>query len=237
MLLNEAAPRPGRSGAVQLHRVSTVDAVVLALREQIFDGLFRAGQVLREASLCEQFGVSRHSMRIALASLSHEGLLHHEPNRGVFVRTLSAEEISDCFRMRRLLELEATNTVCGDRAALEPARRAVEQMLDTASRELAWTATRDSDLAFHAALVDALRSPHMSGAYDSLQVELRLCFLIEGFKDKDQEHLAAEHRVMLETLESGNLAHATRLLSDHLMSSEMDAISALERTGADSTGS
>lgn len=217
----------GGQAAVRLQRVSTVDAVVMALRQEIFDGNVPLGQVLREAALCEKFGVSRHSLRLALSILAHEGLLRHEPNRGAFVRTLTQQEISDCFRMRRLLELEAVKMICGDREALSAAQSAVDQMIDSAKRQLPWTATRDADLGFHAALVDALGSRHMSSAYGSLLVELRLCFLIEGFKDKDQEHLAREHLVMLETLKDGNLAHANRLFSDHLTSSEHDAINAL----------
>ncbi|MGI5129928.1 GntR family transcriptional regulator [Pseudonocardia sp. CA-107938] len=216
----------GAVQAMQLQRVSTVDAVVMALREQIFDGHLPRGQMLREGVLCTQFGVSRHSMRVALATLSHEGLLRHEPNRGVFVRTLSRAEIEDCFRMRRMLELEAAKKVCGDRAALAPARRAVEKMLDTTPRT-PWTETRDADLAFHEALVDALGSAHMSRAFESLVVELRLCFLIEGFKDKDQKGLAEEHLGLLEALEGGNLAHSTRLLAAHLDKAENDAIVAL----------
>ncbi|MFI0446587.1 GntR family transcriptional regulator [Actinomadura sp. 6N118] len=228
MFSDAARQRPSSGGQMSLGRVSTVEAVVLALREQIFDGHVPTGQVLREAVLCTQFGVSRHSMRVALSTLSHEGLVRHEPNRGVFVRTLSPEEIRDCYRMRSLLELEAVKTICGDKEALAPARSAVEEMLDT-SRDREWTETRDSDLAFHAALVDALGSSHMSRAYQALLVELRLCFLIEDFKDKDRQRLAQEHLGMLEALESGNLAHATRLLSDHLTSSEDDALRALEQ--------
>ena len=227
--------RPGLGGPVQLGRVSTVEAVVLALREHIFDGHLPMGHVLREVSLCAEFGVSRHSMRVALSTLGHEGLVHHEPNRGMFVRTLSPAEIQDCYRMRTLLELEAVKKVCGDRGALAPARTAVEDMLDV-SPGRHWTEIRDADLAFHAAIVNALGSSHMSRAYQALLVELRLCFLIEGFEDKDRRRLAQVHLALLEALEAGHLARATRLFSDHLASSEDDALRALEQQPAQAGG-
>ena len=214
-------------GPVPLQRVSTVDAVVIALRQEVFDGHLPLGQVLREGALCDRFGVSRHSLRMALSALAHEGVLRHEPNRGVFVRTLTEAEIADCFRMRRLLELQAVETICGDKPALMGARRAVEQMVQSTQQRSPWTAVREFDVAFHSALVDALGSRHMTNAYQSLLVELRLCFLVEGFKDKDQAHVAQDHLDLLEALDSGNLAHATRLLSEHMTTSEQDAIAAL----------
>lgn len=217
-----------------LQTVSTVEALVRELRNRIFDGRLAAGHVLREVALCSEFGVSRHSMRVALATLSHEGLVRHEQNRGVFVRGLTAAEISDCFRMRRLLELEAAQSICGDRAALAAARRVAEQMR-VARGGASWTEMRDHDLAFHTALVDALGSGNMSRAYESMLGELRLCFLVEGFKNLDHERVAEEHMNMLEALESGNLAHATRLLNDHLNSSERDALVALAQSATQLT--
>ncbi|WP_338889231.1 GntR family transcriptional regulator [Rhodococcus sovatensis] len=206
-----------------------MEALAIALRNQILDGRLSAGDVLRENALCAEFGVSRHSMRVALASLGHEGLVRHEANRGVFVRGLTADEIEDCFRMRRLLELDAAQAICGDHAALTPARAIAGQMTALSTGSV-WTELRDLDLAFHTALVDALGSGHMSRAYRAMLSELQLCFLIEGFKDLDHERVAKEHMTMLEALESGNLAHSQRLLHEHLVLSERDAVTALTRS-------
>ncbi|MDO0916656.1 GntR family transcriptional regulator [Streptomyces sp. DT2A-34] len=209
-----------------LQRVSTVEAVATTLRDQILDGNLPAGQPLREADLSEQLRVSRHSVRVALSNLTHEGLVRHEPNRGAFVRDMSTHEIADCYRLRSILELEAARTLCGDTAALSRARAAVQRLVDTPT-DSPWAAQREADLAFHRELVDALGSPLISRTYESLMMELRLCFLVEGVKDKDPEVIAQTHVALLEILESGDVDEAVRVLTEHLDSSRDDAIEAL----------
>ena len=44
---------------LSLHRVSTVDALVAALRTRILDGDLPAGERLRELELAEAYGVAR----------------------------------------------------------------------------------------------------------------------------------------------------------------------------------
>ena len=58
-----------------LARVSTVDALVDALRHRVLSGELAPGAAMREVELSEEYGVGRHSLRAALQALVHEGLL------------------------------------------------------------------------------------------------------------------------------------------------------------------
>src|SRR3712207_7449801 len=106
----------GRMATARLRRISTVEALVEAIRERILDGEWDPGAPLREPELCEFYGVSRHSVRSALISLGHAGLVRHEPNRGVNVRELTIDDIEDLFRLRRILEVEAVGKLAESRA-------------------------------------------------------------------------------------------------------------------------
>jgi Bacterial regulatory proteins, gntR family len=88
------------SDRLALARVSTTDTIVNELRSQILDGTLEPGTHLREIELSERFGVSRQSLRAALAELVHLGLLRREAHRGVWVPTVTRGDIRDLYLMR-----------------------------------------------------------------------------------------------------------------------------------------
>src|SRR5437764_10322838 len=100
-------PTVQRSGArarpaprVPLARVSTLDALVEVLTRQILDGSIPVGAHLIEVDLAEAHGVSRQSLRAALAELVHLGLFEREPHRGVWVPRLTRDQVRDLWYVR-----------------------------------------------------------------------------------------------------------------------------------------
>jgi DNA-binding GntR family transcriptional regulator len=217
-----------RLHATPLERVSTVEALTKALRDRVLDGTLAADTPLREAELCEVFGVSRHTVRTALRALGHEGLARLEPNRGAFVPELTADDVDDLFRLRSALELTAVRTLAqeprrrgggggggGGTRPTDAARRAA-QALQGIPEDASWTAVRDADLDFHRALVDALASPRVTRTYAALMTELRLSFLQLQQELEDHRDVARQHTEILDAIESGDAGEAARLLQVHL---------------------
>ena len=61
--------------------------VYLVLRDRLLAGVFQPGEQLPpEPALCEQFGVSRITLRRAVSDLEQEGLLERVQGRGTYVR-------------------------------------------------------------------------------------------------------------------------------------------------------
>ena len=87
-----------------LGRTSTAERVSDILRSRIAEGFFPPGTRLSEDSIGGALGVSRNTLREAFRLLTHERLLVHELNRGVFVRVLTVEDVEDIYRTRRLVE-------------------------------------------------------------------------------------------------------------------------------------
>jgi DNA-binding GntR family transcriptional regulator len=204
-----------RLHATPLERVSTVEALTKALRDRVLDGTLAADTPLREAELCEVFGVSRHTVRTALRALGHEGLARLEPNRGAFVPELTADDVDDLFRLRSALELTAVRTLAQEPRRRDAARRAA-QALQAIPEDASWTAVRDADLDFHRALVDALASPRVTRTYAALMTELRLSFLQLQQELEDHRDVARQHTEILDAIESGDAGEAARLLQVHL---------------------
>jgi DNA-binding GntR family transcriptional regulator len=98
--------------------------VLTRLRQLILSGALVPGERIDQAELAQRFGVSVVPVREALARLQSSGLVRIVPHRGVFVESLSAEELVDIYNVRELLEeyaarLAAANLTDADVAALE----------------------------------------------------------------------------------------------------------------------
>lgn len=72
--------------AAAMTRTAIWREIEAALRAEIEEGRYSAGDKLpTEAALATRFGVNRHTVRRALASMSAEGLTHARRGAGVFV--------------------------------------------------------------------------------------------------------------------------------------------------------
>ncbi|MFQ5872515.1 MAG: GntR family transcriptional regulator [Dehalococcoidia bacterium] len=96
--------RPAKSG-------SREEAVYEALKRDILEHRYKAGEPLSEKSLAEVLGVSRTPVREALAKLHENGLITKVPRRGAFVNILSVKDIRDVFEVRMALEAMAAKLV------------------------------------------------------------------------------------------------------------------------------
>src|SRR5687768_14230783 len=74
------------------------------LRRQIADGKLLPGTKLREEAVSAAFAISRNTVREAFRLLAHERLLEHTLHRGVFVRTLTADDVREIYTTRRLVQ-------------------------------------------------------------------------------------------------------------------------------------
>lgn len=77
------------------------------LKEEICSGYYTPGQWLQEKELAAHLNVSRSPIREALRKLASDGLVVEIPNKGVFVKEFTAQDITDIFDLRVLLENNA----------------------------------------------------------------------------------------------------------------------------------
>lgn len=199
-----------------------------AIRDRLISGDLKPGQRLSEAALSADFEVSRNSLREAFRLLTKDGLLQHEPNRGVFVATPSMASIIDIYRVRRLVECQALANAYPNHPAVQRMRAAVDAAR-TASDKNDWTAVGSENMKFHAAIVDLADSQRLNGFYAQIAAELRLSFGLL----KEPELLHAPYVEMnaaiLEKLEVGDPKGAAVALEAYLFQSERTVLAAFSR--------
>ena len=205
-----------------LGRVSTSEALVNALKGQILQGTLPAGTRLTELSLAETHGVSRQSIRLAIAELSRRGLLDVRPHKGVWVRDLGVREIEDLYWMRSLLESEAFAHIAVEPTTWARLEKCVERMARLPA-DAAWSEVIDADWAFHSEAVACVGSDRLRAAHDMLEGETLLSFMRCTAED-DPSTVAKVHRDLLNVICSGDGAAAVEALQLHLESSKRTVI-------------
>lgn len=87
-----------------------MEIAITALRNMIAAGELRPGEHVRQDDLAARIGMTRVPVREAFKSLSAEGVLVHERNRGHFVAKLTSEQLRQLCWIRVALEDELVRT-------------------------------------------------------------------------------------------------------------------------------
>ncbi|MBD9735156.1 GntR family transcriptional regulator [Streptomyces sp. H28] len=198
-----------------LGRTSTAERVSAILRGRIADGYFPPGTRLSEDSIGGALGVSRNTLREAFRLLTHERLLVHELNRGVFVRVLAVEDVEDIYRTRRLVECAVVRRLGAPPHRLDALAAAVEEGR-RAAREGDWKGVGTANIHFHSELVALAGSERTDELMRSVFAELRLAFHVVDEPRRLHEPYIARNVALLDALRSGDLRHAEELLAGYL---------------------
>ncbi|MFG2756540.1 GntR family transcriptional regulator [Streptomyces wuyuanensis] len=198
-----------------LGRTSTAERVADILRNRIAEGFFPPGARLSEDSIGGALGVSRNTLREAFRLLTHERLLVHELNRGVFVRVLTVEDVEDIHRTRRLVECAVVRGLGEPPFALDGLRSAVADG-ERSARAGHWPGVSTANIHFHRELVALARSARTDELMRGVLAELRLVFHVVDDPRGLHEPYLLRNREILEALEKGRRGDAERLLSDYL---------------------
>ncbi|MGB0100766.1 MAG: GntR family transcriptional regulator [Nocardioides sp.] len=212
--------------------LSLVDRVTDELHRSILNGDIRPGAAVSIVELCEQFDVSHIPVREALRRLESEGLVSLRPGRSALVASLSAEDLADIYRLRKLVEgdlaVRAMAEMDDDRLAL--AQEALDEYSHV-EREPATLAAAHH--AFHSAILDGVSGDADRRVLDLLwhAADRYLHLLMEGL-DRAPETTEAridEHRLLLDLARAGD-AEALRVAwVAHLDGSEVALAAALAR--------
>ena len=200
-------------------------AVTQLLRQSLDRGRWASGEPLRQEEIAAELGVSRVPVREALFQLQAEGLLHMVPNKGMYVRTISAAGLRELFRLRGLIE----GDVLQDAVPLHDAAsinrlETVQAALDKARSVDDWLA---GDREFH----EALYAP--AQRTESMAIVRRLRFLVDRYyfarlkPATRAQGWHEEHHALIRAVRRRDAKAAGKVLQAHLAETERSALAAL----------
>lgn len=210
-----------------------VEQAVLRLGEAIGLGLLEVGERLPpEAELAAHFGIAPMTLRQALAILREAGYVETRRGRGggTFVtraappapvrrvrsllRSLTVDDLRDLIDYRIAIA-GAAAALAAERASqaeLETMRHAVEAMKAPASYE----DFRRADVRFHLAVASAARSPRLTAAEASMQVEVGALMSLIPHPPEALHISNAQHRAILEAMSRRRPDRARTLMEAHV---------------------
>ncbi len=196
------------------------------LKKKILNGDFQPNKRLAEESLASMLGVSRTPIREALHKLELEGLVKQKGARGFCVPEETAEEMSELFEIRAVLEGHALSCLCSsitidNMRSLEALVRKAEDGVSAKKLELVF----EYNTKFHDLLYSLIRNKRP-----------RLFSLIEDMRDyilryrKDSldtlqaaSRSVSGHKKILMALELHDPVLCEQVMRAHIREAEADA--------------
>lgn len=201
-------------GPVRAER--TADVVARRLAQAILSGDLAPGTRLREETLAKTFSVSRTPVREALIVLSASGLAYLEPNRGAMVLQLTAEDVSEVYHLRAVLESESAAMAAGritpEVAALlfKICDRMGELHGSPASEQLA------ADTQFHYTIAEASGSPRLHALVRQVSAIPEAYRSAIPYTGADMGEAERQHRGIAEAIGEQDHGQARRLMRSHV---------------------
>lgn len=214
-------PQPGAE------RESASERVRRLIRTQILTAQLSPGEIVLEAELAKNFGVSKTPVREALQMLTVEGLVTVLPRKGYMVRTLSINDVRDVMELRLILEpplLASAARNTSDELVAE-LRSLLDQQFNPdldlegrvqAAREFHLTCARASRNARAATLVRILT--------DEINRLHHLMPMVEDHISSPTERAA--HEAILDSIARSDAAAAESQMREHLIESNAAMVAA-----------
>lgn len=212
------------AGARGVGKGSSARRVFDSLRHRILTLDLRPGAGLDEATLVEQYGVSRTPVREALIRLGANGLVTMLPNRGARVAPIELHMLDEFFEALNLTQRAITRwaAVRHKAAQLREIRAQAKAFEKIATRHDPG-AMSDVNAEFHMAIAAAAHNTYLAEVYHRLLMEgLRLSRMALTF-DADRDHtlalhidkVIADHRAIVAAIEERDAARAEGLGATH----------------------
>ncbi len=194
------------------------DEVTDSLRQAIVSGNIEPGRPLFEEELASKLNVSRGPVREALVRLHQEGLVVLETHRTARVASLSREDASQIYSLRRVLEQLSVEWACNNAtdADFDAMDAVLDEFAKTPKNRRTPAFTASLDIKFHDAMFLAAHHERLYRSWEGLRSQI-YSFLLTRMALRPDYQLSWEpdHRELLELVRTKS-PDAVQMISDHV---------------------
>ena len=212
---------PNKLGSISAH--SLADQARDLIREAIFEGKIKPEERLTIERIAAEFGISRTPVREALKALETDGIVRIQPHRGAIVQRFDADELSERYTVRALLEGYAGECAC--KTADETIARDLDANCDQLQQAIAATSSDDLDAIrvlvdlnsqFHDRILHASGSKTVLRTLEALRMPVAYRLYIWRVPERRQFSLDC-HRRIAEAFRADQPKQVRRLMEAHLL--------------------
>ncbi|MBD2460562.1 GntR family transcriptional regulator [Oscillatoria sp. FACHB-1407] len=204
-----------------------------ALRTGILSGELAPGDRLVETQLAQWLQVSRTPLREALRQLQREGLVTAEPNGGLRVSTISAEDAIHLYDCRLALEQLAVAEACKNitKTQLKKLEKYVNQAesLERSTTQPALIQLLDLDYQFHHLIAESSANKRLISLLENVFDAMSLLRIQTLRRNPEVLNIRLEHRQIYEAIAQHDSATAVEAIVTHLTASKARVVQEIQR--------
>jgi DNA-binding GntR family transcriptional regulator len=190
--------------------------VTQGIRQLVLDGELTPGTRLLENQLAHDFGVSAGTVRTALHTLRHEGVVDYQPNKGARIASLDARDAWEIYTLRNTLEAMGSRLAAERMSESDIERLLLElDVMTQAAREGDSKEALRSDRRFHRLIIVASGHCRLEQMYHIIEVQTSLFMILTEPFHVDVGEIVNIHRPLAEAIATRNSVRAEELAKEH----------------------
>lgn len=188
------------------------------LKQAIVQLKLRPGNLLSEAEVAKQLGLSRQPVREAFIKLADVGLVEIRPQRGTFVVFISRQEVENARFIREAIEVAIVKKAAV-LASVEDHKKLQDllelQRVDEQANDM--VAFLQHDEEFHQTIARAANCQHAWRIIENLKAQMDRVRFLSMDSETPMEILIAQHEVIANALADRSAERAGAAMHLHLV--------------------
>lgn len=215
---------------------SVAEKTYTSIREMVLGGMLPPGNQMVLRNIASKLGVSLAPVRDAIQKLANEGLVHHVPGGGAFVREIVQRDLEELYTLREVLECRAAADAAIYISEFELGQlREICLKLEKISSQLKPSGNQDQfinwlglDEKFHQVVVDAARNRLLKKVIDECRLLTRVFFSQKKYPGvltmEVGQFTCKDHSQLIKALEAHDSQKAKKLMSEHILKGQQTVL-------------